>query len=45
MFKPKPTRVDDYETYIIPKNPSDYYLCYEDEEGNEVTLRNTPRKL
>ena len=44
-FKPKPMRIDNYETYEIRPNPSEYYLCYRDEEGNEVKIRNTPRTL
>ena len=43
-FKIQEIRVADYETYIIPRIPSEQYLCYEDEEGNEIKIRNCPRK-
>ena len=43
LFKERLIRVDDYQTHLIPKNPSEYYLCYENEDGNERKIRNKPR--
>jgi len=42
-FENKPIRVDNYETYIIPQNPSEHYLLIKDEEGIERKIRNKPR--
>ena len=42
-FENKPILVDNFETYLIPRIPSEHYLCYMDEEGNEVKIRNVPR--
>ena len=44
-FKPREIMVDNHKTCISLSNPSEYYLCYENEDGQEVKIRNYPRTL